>query len=256
MPNILLLDIETAPILAYVWARWKQNVAMNQVAEDWQILTWAAKWLGDNEVFTDTAFDGDDVNDDAEMLWGLHSLMDEADIVVAHNGNRFDIPRINARFIKAGLAPPSPYKKVDTLREAKKTFAFTSNRLDDLGEFLGVGRKIDTGGFDLWVRCLQGDAAAWDKMLKYNIQDVKLLEKVYDALLPWMPNHPNIGVYVDDEAPVCPKCGSAHLQLRGFAYTQVGKYQRYQCMDCTGWSRGRFTVQDLEKRQGLLNNAG
>ena len=255
MPNILFLDIETAPILAYVWARWKQNVAMNQVAEDWQILTWAAKWLGDHKVLTGSAFDGADVHDDAEMLWNLHGLLDEADMVVAHNGNKFDIPRVNARLIKAGLAPPSPYKRIDTFIEAKKTFAFTSNRLGDLGEFLGVGGKAETGGFSLWTQCLKGDAAAWQKMLKYNIQDVRLLEKVYMELRPWMPNHPNVGVYVNDDDPICPKCGSKHLQLRGYSYTQVGKYQRYQCMDCAGWSRGRFTVQDIEKRRALLNNA-
>jgi hypothetical protein len=256
MPKVLLLDIETAPILAYVWARWKQNVAMNQVAEDWQILTWAAKWLDDKHVYTGTAFDGENVHDDAKMLWNLHGLLDEADIVIAHNGKRFDIPRINARLMKAGMAPPSPYKQIDTFIEAKKTFAFTSNRLDDLGDFLEVGRKKDTGGFSLWTRCLQGDASAWDKMLKYNIQDVKLLEKVYLALRAWMPNHPNLGVYTDDLEPQCPKCGGNHLQHRGYAYTQVGKYHRYQCLDCGGWSRGRFTINEIEKRQALINNAG
>lgn len=255
--RILEFDIETAPLQAYAWGRWKQNIAMNQLAQDWTILTWAAKWYGEKEIMHDSVHYHGDIFDDSHICRSLHSLLDEADIVVAHNGDRFDIPRVNTRFLANGFAPPSPYKKIDTCSTAKRQFAFTSNRLDDLAQFLGVGKKAETGGFQLWVDCLHGDEAAFEKMIRYNKQDVRILDKVYKKLRPWMPNHPNIGVYVDDTEPRCPKCGSKRLQLRGFSYTQVGKYQRYQCLEdnCASWSRGRFTVQDIENRRALLNNA-
>jgi len=259
-PRVLMLDIETAPLLGYHWGLWKQNIGYGQLESEWYILCWAAKWLGDKKVHAHgldagkIAKSDSDVKD-AELLEPLWELMDEADIIVAHNGKKFDMPKINARFLKAGFNPPSPYKQVDTLNECKKTFRFTSNRLDAVAQFLGLGRKMDTGGFDLWTDYMKGSKAAQKKMLKYNIQDVKLLEDVYLKLLPWMPNHPNVGVYVDHDKPICPKCGSTHLQKRGYAYTQVGKYHRMQCMGCGGWSRTRFTINTKEVRKELVTNA-
>lgn len=255
--RILSFDIETAPLKGYFWRIWKENIGLNQLLDEWTMLTWSAKWLDEDEVMYDSVhYHSDDPSDDAEICASLWHLLDEADMVIAHNGNRFDIPKVNTRFLAHGMVPPSPYKRIDTFQVAKKQFAFTSNRLDALGQYLGLGRKQDTGGFELWARCLEGDKDAFEEMVAYNIQDVRLLEDVYLALRPWMPNHPNVGVYLDSEEPVCPKCGSTHVHKRGFAYTQVGKYPRYQCQDCGGWSRGRFTVQEKPVRQALRTNAG
>lgn len=253
-PRILLFDIETAPLLANVWGMWKQNVGWNQLREDWYMLTWAAKWLGEEQVLGDSNHFHGDCRDDTGIVTSLHALLDEADMVIAHNGNRFDIKKVNTRFLAAGLAPPSPYRKIDTLNEAKKNFAFTSNRLDALGDALGLGRKIDTGGFDLWRRCMEGDELAFEEMLEYNMRDVELLESVYFRLRPWMNNHPNLGVYYADGQETCPKCGSTHIQWRGTATTQTGKYRRFQCQNCGGWGRGRTTILDKEERGGILNN--
>lgn len=260
MPKILMLDIETAPLTAYVWGMWKQNVGYNQLEHEWYILTWAAKWLDDRKVQSArlSGYDLPPQSDtvDKDILEPLWTLLDEADIVVAHNGRRFDVPKINARFLKCGFNPPSPFKQIDTLAEAKKTFRFTSNRLDALAKHLGVGKKMDTGGFELWKDCIHGSEKALAKMLKYNIQDIKILEDVYLAMRPWMPNHPNLGVYIEGEKHVCPKCSSEDLQRRGFQYTQVGKYQRFQCLSCGGWSKSRFTENAVGVRKALLNNAG
>ncbi len=253
--KILSFDIETAPLKGYFWRIWKENIGVNQIIDEWYILTWAAKWLDSDEVIYDSLHLHGDLYDDTPILHSLHSLLDEADVVVAHNGNKFDVPKINTRFLKAGLAPPSPYKQIDTFQVAKRNFAFTSNRLDSLAKYLEIGGKIDTGGFELWSRCMNGDVKAFEEMSEYNIQDVRLLEEVYLRLRPWIKNHPNTGAYLDEAKPVCPKCGSTHLHNRGFAYTQVGKYQRYQCQSCGGWSRGRFTVRDKEQAKGLITNA-
>jgi predicted RNA-binding Zn-ribbon protein involved in translation (DUF1610 family) len=252
--KIGILDIETAPLKAYVWALWKQNIPASMLIEEWYMLTWSGKWLDEDEVYYDSCHLHGDHTDDGPILESLHSFLDAADIIVAHNGDRFDIPKINARFLQQGFTPPSPYKQIDTLKVAKRHFRFTSNRLDALGKYLGLGGKLCHEGFGLWSRCLEGDEEAFEKMVEYNIQDVHLLEDVYKRMRPWIPNHPNVGSLTDQEH-VCPKCGSSHLQRRGFSYTQAGKYQRFQCTSCGGWSRTRTTERDSEVNRNVLTNA-
>ena len=180
--------------------------------------------------------------DDYEIIKSLWKLLDEADIVIGHNGDAFDIKKANARFIFHGMEPPSPFKTVDTLNIARKA-KFTSNKLDSLGEHLGLGRKVDTGGFSLWEGCMNGEVKAFNKMLKYNKQDVILLEKVYNKLRPWTPRHPNLAVFKTKDERVCSHCGSTHLQSRGYYKTNTNEYRRYSCNDCGGWSRARRLVE-------------
>lgn len=154
-----------------------------------------------------------------------------------HNCKQFDIKWANRAFIKYELKPPSPYKVIDTLTMARSYFKFNSNRLNDLGQFLGVGSKLETGGFDLWKRCMLGDKKAFKKMCQYNRQDVVLLEKVYLKLRPYMHNHPVIST---QNSFICPICGSSHLQSRGFIQLSGGVFRkrRYQCQECGKWCSG------------------
>jgi hypothetical protein len=207
---------------------------MDFVAKDWYILCWCAKWLNKGKVVR-CSKEGQE-NDKAAM-GHLHRLLDEADVVVAHNATRFDIRKINTRLLLHGFAPPSPYRVVDTLTIARRHFAFTSNKLGDLGRMLGVGSKKVTGGFKLWAGCLEGDPASWKKMVDYCARDVRLLEKIYLALRPYASGLPNMGVYLN--RPVCPRCGSKNVQKRGYAYTTVSKFQRFRCNKCGSWARSR-----------------
>lgn len=234
MSNILFYDIETTPSLGYVWGKYQQDVV--QFKEEWELLSFSWKWLGDSK----THVIGRDELSEEKMVRVLHELFTNADIVIAHNGDRFDQRKSNAKFIQFGLTPPEPYKSIDTRKVAKKYFMFNSNKLDDLGNLLGVGRKVQTGGFDLWLGCMQNDPKAWAKMKRYNKQDVILLEKIYKKLRPWIDNHPSVAL-IDDRLNSCPKCGSTHMQSRGYAFTKVAKRRRYQCQDCGGWSQGRST---------------
>lgn len=240
-PKILLLDIETAPHMAYIWSLWQKFIGFEAVQEHWYILCWCAKWLDEKEILSSALpdFSGYDVDpsNDHEVMAKLWTLLDEADIVIAHNAVGFDIKRVNTRFLVNGMKPPSPYKVVDTLKVARRHFAFTSNKLDSLGKLLGLGKKVDTGGFQLWIDCLNGDLKAWDNMVTYCKQDVRLLENVYRALLPYASNMPNMGVFLDEY--VCPKCGSDDVQKRGFSFTNACRYQRWVCNECGGWSRSR-----------------
>lgn len=231
--RILLLDIETAPNIAYVWGLWQQNVATNQLVDSSYILCWAAKWYGKKEI----QFSSIHKTTPKEMLLKVHKLLDEADAVVHYNGTKFDIPILNKEFVSYDIVPPSPYKQIDLLRVARGRFRFASNKLDFVANSLGLGEKIRHKGFELWVECMQGNSEAWQTMKNYNIGDVKLLEKVYVKMLPWIKNHPNHGLYKDD-ALVCSNCGSSSYQSRGWAMVRTLRYRRFQCNDCGTWFRG------------------
>lgn len=257
VPKILVLDVETAPVLAYVWRTFKENVSWDQISTDWYILSFAAKWLGDPRVIYHDQSRKRNIEDDRDLMKKLHKLLNAADIVIAHNGKKFDVRKIKARFILNGFAPPSPFRIIDTMLEARREFAFTSNRLIALTEMLCTEKKLTHAkfpGFELWAQCLKGNAAAWKEMREYNIQDVISLEELYLKLRPWMEGHPNVGAFVDPDETTCPKCGSTNLRRAGFRYTQTGKYTRYQCNDCGGWARGRTVVNTREVRDNLLVN--
>jgi len=234
--KILLFDIETFANQAFVWGKYEQNViAYNK---EWFMLSYAYKWYGEKKTHVvslpDFQLYKKDKEDDRQLVQTLWELFDEADIVIAHNGNSFDVKKSNARFLFHGLPAPSPYKKIDTKLVAKRYFNFNSNKLDDLGNYFGVGRKIETGGWELWEGCWRGDLKAWKKMCYYNKQDVILLEQVYLKMLPYITNHPNIALLNGDRV-ACPNCGSIKVQKRGFTYTRVSKNQRWQCQGCASW---------------------
>ena len=236
--KVLIFDIETAPSLGWVWGKYDQDVI--SFDKNWYILSFAAKWMGSSKIISYSLADFPDYTknreDDKKLVKKLWDLMDEADVIIAHNGDKFDIKKTNARFLVHGFNPPSPYKTVDTLKVARKMFAFDSNRLDDLGKVLGLGEKVSTGGFKLWQGCMAGDETSWKKMKKYNRQDVLLLEKVYLRLRPWMKFHPRVS-YGSKQSCHC--CGSCDTQRRGYSYSRCSKFIRIFCKKCGSWTQGR-----------------
>lgn len=248
MAKVLYYDIETAPNLSYVWGHYEQDVIDHN--REWYLLCISYRWEGEKTTkvcaltdFPDT-YKKDPENDIhvAQKLW---ELLDEADIVIAHNGDKFDMRKANARFAYHQLGPVSPVKSIDTLKIAKRYFMFNSNRLNDLGKHLGIGTKEDTNGFKTWAGCMRGDAKAWKTMVRYAKKDVDLLREIYLRLRPWMTNHPNLNVY--DGGDGCPTCGSHNMQRRGQRYTQVAVYQQWQCNDCRSWSRTRLADSTQDK---------
>lgn len=253
-PRTIVLDIETASIQAHVWSLWNNNVSLNMVKEDWRILSVAHKELGKPEI---TYLEARQANQEKKLLRSLWHTLNEADIVIAHNGKKFDLKKINARLIASGFGPYSPVKVVDTLLEVRRVAAFTSNKLEYLTGLLTTEKKqlhAKFPGFELWKECLAGNPEAWAEMKDYNIQDIISLEELYIKLRPWMAEHPNLGNFQTsvDGKPVCPKCGGTHLVKRGIQRTQVGQYQRYSCLDCGGWSRGREMLKTKEERKHIL----
>ncbi len=252
-PKILFLDIETAPILASVWGLWENNVPLNMIEKDWHVLSWSAKWQHEDRVMYADQSSKEDITDDKTLMVFIWKLLDEADIVVTHNGKAFDHKKLNARFVVNGLKPPSSFKYIDTFLIAKKHFAFTSNKLEYLCQHLNVKYKKHKHekfpGFELWKACLSGNKEAWKEMEKYNKYDVLALEELYRALIPW-DNSINFGVYEEATHPKC-SCGSVQFHSKGFAYTATGKYRRYVCACCGSENRDRNNLLSKLKRKTL-----
>ena len=244
----LLFDVETAPNISMTWGLFNQNISLNQLLEPGYTLCFAAKWLDKKQItFKSIHHDGVD-----KMLTTAHDLMSEADAIIHYNGIKFDIPVLNSEFLKHDFAPPAPSTQVDLYRTIKRNFRLTSNKLDFVARHLGIEGKVQHKGMDLWRGCMAGDKADWKKMKEYNIQDVLLLEKVYDRVLPWIQDHPNMAHYSSEGVPVCPSCGSTELQRRGEQKSRTMTYQRFQCQACGSWSRARTNNLSKEKKQRVL----
>jgi len=235
-PITLLFDIETMPNLVRTWRKWEQNVIWyERYGYIWSI-SW--KYLDDKKVYhkniTDFPLYKKDKYSDEALVEFIWSLVDNADIVIAHNGNAFDLKTITGRFIHYRLTPPKPYQKIDTKLLYKKYLNEDSNSLKDICKKHNLPNKLETGGEMLWELCEQGDEKAIKKMATYNNGDVVSLEAAYKLVLPYVTNHPNVGLINGDKI-ACPNCGSLNVQRRGYNLTRVSKLQRWQCRDCGSW---------------------
>lgn len=254
-PKVLVFDIETAPILGYVWSIWEQNVSLNQIHSDWYVLAWSAKWLGDpaSKIMYRDQRSAKKIEDDSQLLEGIWKLLDEADIVITQNGKSFDAKKLNARFVMNGMKPPSSYKHIDTKIIASRHFGFTSNKLEYLTDKLCTKYKKSKhkkfSGFELWRECLAGNKEAWKEMERYNKYDVLSLEELYTKLMPW-DQTVNFAIYHDEASKVC-ACGSREFHKNGYTYTSVGKYQRFSCSSCGAESRSASNEFSKLKRESL-----
>lgn len=255
LPKILVFDIETSPLKAYVWSRWKQNIHLEQTISEWFMLTWSAKWLFSTDVMSNRLTPEEVLNeDDSRIVKGIWELINEADIIIAHNGERFDTPRLNSRFIINELNPPSPYQQIDTLKAARE-FGFSSNKLDALATYFGIETKLRTD-FELWSKCMDGDEESLKYMEEYNRKDVDILEEVYLRIRPWIKRHPNISLYLETNKLTCSNCGSDKIvPTDRFYYTAAGKYKVYKCA-CGTHTRGRKNLYDKSKKDTLTLSLG
>lgn len=253
--NIVFLDIENAPNIGYVWSKWETNVI--EYTQDWFILCMSWKWLGEKTQTTslpDFNLYASDKKNDKEVMKVIWKVLDSADVVVAHNGAKFDIRKINARFIYHGMTPPSHYTVIDTLKVARKYFQFDSNSLDELGRYLKLGNKSDMGGFGTFKGCIEGDMDSWKRMIKYNRQDIVVLEKLYLQLRPWIENHPSLNE-VTDTPKDCPACHSENIHKRGVdRLSNNREKQRFQCQGCGKWFGGKvYKITNKNEVQKNIN---
>jgi uncharacterized protein YprB with RNaseH-like and TPR domain len=249
-PKILFFDIETAPITGYTWGTYEQSVI--KILRDWFVLSYAAKFGGDDRYFyLDQRFSSP-IEDDLQLVCGIHHLLSESDIVVGHNSARFDHKKLNARFIKYDLPPLNHYKVIDTLKIARKHFAFTSNKLADLAKFLNCDIQKSTHakfpGFSMWDECMKGNKEAFEEMESYNKTDVDVLIAVFNKLAKW---EPSISVQQFHQERVC-ICGSKEFYKEGFHYLKQSVRQRYRCRQCQKVFTAKENLIDKDVRKGFF----
>lgn len=229
------------------WGLFNQNFSVDQIAEDWSILSYSAKFADSDEVLYS---DVTEMTED-ELLQELHDLLNEADFVIAHNGRRFDMKKIRARMITRGFKPHSPVRVIDTLEIAKKEFAFTSNKLLHLTRLLcKKNQKSDHGkfaGHSLWKEFVKGNPEAIAEMREYNQIDAVSLQELYEILAPWSSTLPLFEVYQDN-------FDNSEWLEDGFSYSNLGKYQRYRNIKTGQYRRGNKNLLTKEQRDILLRN--
>ena len=245
-PKIVVWDIETTPILAYSWDLYPEKISHDSIVQDWSIICGCWKIVGKDKVHSVAV---KEVGNDLEVVMTLRSVLVDADILVHHNGNRFDLKKFNARLIYHGLEPLPKIPTVDTLVEVKKVAAFSSNRLDYLSKFL-IGKGKIHVEYSLWLDVMRGSKKAVKTMVAYNKVDVLRDEELYLKLRPYMKNHPHIGVMQDKDRCSCNKCGSTKMKKNGIRVTASGiKKQEMQCQGCGSYSSFAITAVQGKKVQ-------
>jgi DNA polymerase elongation subunit (family B) len=232
-PRILTYDVETSPIKAYTWQLFDATISPDMVIEPSRVLCFAAKWYDQGKIIFHAEWD----DTHAQMIQHAWELLDAADIIVTFNGVGFDDKHLAREFLMAGLGPPSPWQAVDLLKVARQRFKFPSNRLGQVGQTLGIGAKLETGGWKLWQDVLDGDKKARDKFAKYNRQDVRLTEQLFTLLAGsgWIKGLPHAGLWSGDMA-ACYACGDTNLIPDGIAYTKTTRHVRLACA-CGAYSK-------------------
>ena len=243
----LIYDLEVSPILGWVYEKYDTNLV--EMEHDYFLLSFAYKWLGEKQVYVHALPDyktyKKDKYDDKELVKDLHKVLSEAQIVVGHNMARFDERKSNARMVLNGLDCPSPHQVIDTLKVARQKFAFTSNKLADLAEYLNIPQKKMHVGSAQWIKAIHGDMETWNHIKKYNKRDIEVTEQVYLKLRSYMTNHPNMSVE-SGEMFNCPTCGHDDLIKRGPKITKSGYKQYYQCKGCGSYCSTRTSTITTE----------
>ena len=235
-PRILVIDIETAPASGYIWKLFDVNISLSQLIDTSKVICFAAKWVGDKKVI----FHSNQEDTHKKMIKKAWDLFNEADAVVGYNSKNFDCKILNKEFILSGYPPPSPYKHIDLLQTMKNKFKFMSNKLDHVSQELGIGKKTSHQGFELWQACMNNDSKAWKLMKKYNINDVKLTEELYDKVKGWVKTTFNFNEH--SESMVCPNCGSHNVTKNGTYKSPTRAYQKYVCNDCFAHSKSNIKI--------------
>lgn len=229
MARILMWDIESSLMQVATFHIGEQRIHHENILKDWTILCGAWKFVGEKKIYAASVVD----MPESQVVAALAAAVESADIVVGHNGDKFDLKKLRARMLYYNLPPMPKIATVDTLKVLRSEFGLTSNTLAYAAKFLGLELKGSTPG-GTWLRALDGDEKALKAMLKYNKQDVVVLEDLYKRILPWIKNHPNVAVLSGQKlGEGCPNCGSPEVVKNGKYATSTGVMQRMMCMDCS-----------------------
>lgn len=257
----LFFDIETAPNIAYVWETgYRIRVPHNHLLEERQIICISYKWWGENKVHNIYWYDKDGLRSDLELLKKFIPILTSADEVVAHYGDGFDIPMIAGRAAYHNLKFPTKFRSFDTKKKIKAQFKLNSYSLDYCTKFFNVaGKKMSTGGFDLWADLLQNidlnlKEKMKDKMIEYCNRDVIALEDLYNRIQRYTKPVTNMSTLHGGKRWGCPHCGSQDVSYLKPSTTPRGIVQRHmECNTCESHydisSKTFFAFQEWESLQ-------
>lgn len=257
-PNVLVLDIETTPIIVSAWHLGKARIYPDNILRDRHLLSYSMKWLFEDEIYGDVLTAEEAVSaDDVRLVKDVWQFVDHADIIIAHNGIRFDMSVLNTRFMMHELNPPSPYQVIDTLKAFQRFGAFTSNKQGYLNDVLCLTKKMEHEGIEMWHKCMEGDLDALTNMLDYNKQDVVGLEELYIRVRPWIQSHPNMGLYYGvSTTDRCHRCNSEDIEwLSDKPYvTPMNRYSSYRCNNCGGVGIARVGELNTQDKKHLTKS--
>lgn len=242
----LFFDIETSYNIVSTWRiGHKISISPENIITERAIICICWKWQGENKVYSLEW----DKGDDKQMLIDFIKVLNEADEIVGHNSDRFDLKWIRTRCLYHGISMFPEYTTLDTIKAAKSGFNFNSNKLDYIDKFLGGKGKLETGGFKLWQNIItNNDVKSMEKMVKYCKQDVRVLEEVFHKINPYIKSKTHHGVRLNREKCSCPNCGSNDTTIHGTKILASGtKKPQLQCQKCGKY----FTVSetDLKKKE-------
>jgi Exonuclease len=211
LPKILVFDIEESKALMRLYDTGRQYVSWRSIEKEKYITGWAAKWLFDNEVMSSFVTSKEAKNrDEKRVVKGIHKLLDKAHVVIAHNGDGFDLKELTPRFVKYGLSPCNRYTTIDTLKKSRQVFRLPSHSLAYLLKYFGLEtQKLKRGDTDA---AEDGDKDALLEDENYCRHDVMGLEELYMLMRPYMKTHPSLSHYLDMYQPLgkgdkrCPRC--------------------------------------------------
>lgn len=246
-PKILFWDVETSPLLGWAWGAYETDIL--KIEQDVKIISVAWRWEHENKthVLALPDFDGYRPNpfkiNDGKLIQKIWELVGEADVIVAQNGDKFDMRIANARMFALGIKPPKTPIQVDTLKIARRYFNLSVYKLDDILRYVGLPGKVSTGGKELWFKCMSGDMEAWKKMKQYNKNDVDILPALYDKMKGWNKSGPILTNFTREHM-TCPTCLKPTLIKRGLTPLRTGWKQEYSCSNCGKWCKGSLIRAD------------
>jgi hypothetical protein len=255
-PKILIFDVENSFLEAAVWGINKQYINKTQILSDWFMLSYSYKWLYDERVYSGVLSSEEALaKNDSRIVGELWSVLNECQIAITYNGNFYDIPKTNTRFILNGFPPPAPYKSIDIFQVISRNFSFTNRSMDYVNYMLQLERKLENEGLELWKKCVAGENESLQNLVTYNRQDVVALQETYLKVRPWIKNHPNIGLWHDSNELVCGFCGSPNITWISSLYpTPTGLYKSFRCDECDGIGRSKENLLSKDKRKSLASN--